>query len=178
MIRARCVASGCSRTFSPEGRRGFPAYREKPLVVIGKRKSGPPPSDIELFHSYWLISDRLKLLFESVDPAAFAFQECDVKLRDGSAGPAYWLCDVVRVLDAFGESTLQEIHRYRERTGLAYRSFLSDKTLIFNEVVIGGYHIFRTPYANDIFCDEILKNACKESSIKGVNLTIVFKKKN
>jgi hypothetical protein len=43
----------------PEGRQGFPVYPEKPRVVIGKRKSGPPPSDIELYHPYWLISDRL-----------------------------------------------------------------------------------------------------------------------
>src|SRR5262249_39108536 len=107
----------------PEGRRGFPVYPEKPRVVIGKRKSGPPPSDMELYHSYWLISDRLKSLFEAVDPPAFAFQACDVKLRDGSPGPVYWLCDVVRVLEAFGEPTLQDIQRYRESTGLRYRGF-------------------------------------------------------
>jgi hypothetical protein len=97
--------------FPPAGRRGFPVYPEKPRVVIGKRKSGPPPSDIELFHSYWLVSGRLKLLFEATDLRAFAFQACDVKLRNGSPGPVYWLCDVIRVLDAFGEKTLDKIRR-------------------------------------------------------------------
>jgi hypothetical protein len=153
----------------PEGRRGFPAYPEKPRLVIGKRKRGPPPSDIELYHSYWLISDRLKSLFEAFDPAAFAFQACNVRLRDGSPGPAYWLCDVIRVLDAFGEDTLQEIRRYQEKTGYRYRGFSGEKSLVFNEPVIGPSHIFVTPYSRaDVFCDQGLKDACKAAGIKGV----------
>jgi hypothetical protein len=99
--------------YPPPGRRGFPEYSEKPQVVIGKRRKGPPPSDIELFHSYWLVSERLKSLFESVDPIAFAFEACNVTLRDGSQGPAYWLCDVIRVLESFGEPTVQELRTNR-----------------------------------------------------------------
>src|SRR5215831_20781423 len=68
------LRAGALALYPPEGRRGFPAYREKPRVVIGKRKNAFPPRDIERFHSYWLISDRLKVLFESIDPQAFAFQ--------------------------------------------------------------------------------------------------------
>jgi uncharacterized protein DUF1629 len=163
------LRAGALALYPPDGRRGFPAYPEKPQVVMGKRKSGPAPSDIELFHSYWLISDRLKSLFDSLDPSAFAFPACDVKLRDGSTGPIYWLCDAVRVLDALGESTLQEIRSYRERTGFTYRGFMSDKKLDFNDAVIGDSHIFRTPYSrDDVFCDQSLKDACKEAGIKGV----------
>src|SRR4051812_5718392 len=54
---------GYNSLYPPKGRQGFPVYPENPRIVIGKRKSGPPPSDIELCHSYWLISDRLKSLF-------------------------------------------------------------------------------------------------------------------
>ena len=60
-----------SALFPPPERRGFPSYPERPRIVIGKRRSGPPPSDIELYHSYWLISDRLKLMFETIDLPAF-----------------------------------------------------------------------------------------------------------
>jgi hypothetical protein len=163
------LRAGAGALYPPEGRQGFPNYPERPRVVIGKRKRGPPPSDIELFHSHWLVSDRLKLLFESFDPPAFAFQACDVSLRDGSTGPVYWLCDVVRVLEAFAESTLREIQQYRERTGFRYRGFRGDKTLVFNEGVIGDSHIFRTPYSrNDVFCDQSLKDACKDAGVKGV----------
>ena len=162
------LRGGAGALYPPEGERGFPVYPEKPRVVIGKRKSGPSPSDIELYHSYWLISDRLRSVFESVDPSAFAFQACDVKLRDGSAGPVYWLCDVVRVLEAFGDATLQDIQRYRQSTGLRYRGFLGER-LVFNESIIGNSHIFRTPYSrNNVFCDQTMKDACKEAELKGV----------
>jgi hypothetical protein len=132
-------------------------------VVIGKRRKGPPPSDIELFHSYWLISDRLKLLFEHVDPPAFAFQACDVTLRDGSTGPLNWLCDVVRVVEAFGEPTLQELRTNRFK----FPDLKNARALVFNETVIGDSHIFRTPYWDAVFCDQSLKDACKAAGIKG-----------
>ncbi len=151
----------------PAARRGFPKYPENPRVVIGKRRKGPPPSDIELFHCYWLISDRLKLLFESVDPPAFAFQVCDVTLRDGSTGPVYWLCDVVRVLEAFDERTSQELRRSPNK----FYSLKNARSLIFDETVIEELHIFRTPYSytsGSVFCDQSMKDAFKAASIKGV----------
>lgn len=157
----------------PEGRQGFPVYAERPRVVIGKRRSGPPPSDIELYHSYWLISGGLKLMFEAVDPSAFALQACDVKLRDGAPGPAYWLCDVIRVLEAFGEPTLQEI----ESRGLRHGGFISvRKNLVFNESAIGDSHIFRTPYSRNVFCDQTMKDACKEAGIKGIRFHSCFRR--
>ena len=163
------LRGGALALFPPAGRRGFPVYPEKPRVLIGRRKNGPPPSDIELFHSYWLVSDRLKLLFEATDPQAFAFQACDVKLRNGSPGPVYWLCDVIRVLDAFGEKTLDEIRR------LGYRGYFGNKTLIFNESVIGESHIFRTPYSQGaVFCDQHMKDVCKNTEIKGIQFHKCF----
>jgi hypothetical protein len=166
---------GALALYPPKGRRGFPDYPETPRVVIGTRKKGPPPSDLELFHSYWLISDQLKRVFEAVDGPAFAFQACDVRLSDGSPGPVYWLCDVVRVLDAFGEKTLAEIRRYRERTGNRYRGFIGDTTLVFNEEVIGDARIFRTPYSpGDVFCDQVMKDACASAGMKGVRFRKCF----
>jgi hypothetical protein len=141
------------------GTRGFPAYREKPRVVIGKRRSGSPPGDMELCHSYWLISDRLKSLFETIDLPAFALRACDVKLRDGPPGSVHWLCDVVGVLEAFGESTVQKFH-LDARTGLSW-----NKTLVFNETVIGDSHIFRTPYSENVFCDQVMKDSCRAAGM-------------
>jgi hypothetical protein len=163
------LLAGAAVLYPPEGKRGFPAYRETPRLVIGKRSNASPPKDIEPFHSYWLISDRLKVLFESIDPQAFAYQACDVELRDGSIGPVYWLCDVVRVLDAFVPGTVEDMRTYRERTGKIYRGFRNDTTLVFNEDLIGDSHVFRTPYSfMDVFCDQILKEACKQAGIKGI----------
>jgi hypothetical protein len=154
------------------GTRGFPAYREKPRVVIGKRRSGSPAGDMELCHSYWLISDRLKSLFETIDLPAFALRACDVKLRDGSPGSVHWLCDVVRVLEAFDESTAQKF-----RLGIKQAGLLGDKTLVFNEAVIGDSRIFRTPYSPaNVFCDQVMKDACKAAGMKGVRFVDCFGK--
>lgn len=157
--------AGTGALIPPPGRRGFSGYPENPRVVIGKRKKGPPPSDIELYHSYWLISDRLKVLFESVDPPAFAFQACDVTMRDGSPGPAFWLCDVVRVLEAFDERTAQELRAHPSK----YHRMRNDRKLVFAEAAIGDARIFRTPYMfPDVFCDQSMKDACKAAGMKGM----------
>jgi hypothetical protein len=149
----------------PPGRRGFPEYPEKPRVVIGRRKKGPPPNDIELWSSYWFVSDRLKVLFQSVDPLAFAFQPCDVLVADGSASPVYWLCDVVRVLDAFDAQTTEQLRANR----LKFPALRNARKLIFNEAVIGDAHIFRpTHWVGDVFCDQAVKDACKAAGMKGI----------
>jgi Protein of unknown function (DUF1629) len=175
VVNLDVLRSGALALYPPEGRRGFPDYQERPRIVIGSRRNARPPRDIELFSAYWLISDHLKLPFESIDVSAFAFQACDVVFRDGSAGPCYWLCDVVRVLDAFAEETLQEIHAYREKTGLTNQSFISDKTLEFNENAIRDSHIFRTRYSfMDVFCDQLMKESCQNADINGALFTKCF----
>ncbi|WP_338821842.1 DUF1629 domain-containing protein [Bradyrhizobium septentrionale] len=156
----------------PKGKRGFPAYPEVPRIVIGKLgKKAAPPTDIEIFHSYWLISDRLKILFEDLDPEAFAFQACEVRLANGSPGPSYWLCDVVRVLEAFGPSTLDDIRKH------PYRAFLLVReSLVFNETAVGEAYVFSTPYSVEIFCDQRLKDACKQAGMKGATFKACFNK--
>jgi Immunity protein family (Imm11) len=156
---------GVGALYPPLGRRGFPAYPEKPRVVIGTRRKGPPPSDIELFHSYWLISGRLKSLFHSLDPQAFAFQACHVTLRDGAPGPEHWLCDVVRVIEAFDELTRQELSRNRNR----FPALRNARALAFDEAAIDTARFFRTPqWISDVFCDQGVKVACKAAGMKGL----------
>ena len=156
---------GVGALYPPPGRRGFPAYPEKPRVVIGRRRKGPPPSDIELFHSYWLISGQLKSLFHSLDPQAFAFQACHVTLRDGAPGPEHWLCDVVRVIEAFDELTRQELSRNRNR----FPALRNARALAFDEPAIDTARFFRTPqWISDVFCDQGVKDACKAAGMKGL----------
>jgi hypothetical protein len=159
------LLAGAFALFPPTGSRGFPAYSEKPRLVIGKRKDGHPPRDMEEFHSYWLISDPLKVLFESIDSQAFAFQSCDVKLADGSAGPIYWLCDVVWVLDALNEGTKQRI-----TYGRSLSSIVRSGTLVFKGDVIGNAHIFRMahPRSVSVFCNQKFKDYCKQARMKGI----------
>jgi Protein of unknown function (DUF1629) len=87
----------------PPGRRGFQDYPEAPRFLFDK-SAGRLPLDLEEVGVYWLVSDRTKSVFEAVDPAGFAFLACDVRLPSGDYdGPSYWLCDVLRVLDALDE---------------------------------------------------------------------------
>jgi hypothetical protein len=156
---------GGGALYPPPGRRGFPAYPERPRVVIGRRRKGPPPSDIELFHSYWLISGHLKSLFEALDPQAFAFQACDVTLREGAPGPEHWLCDVVRIVEAFDEPTRQELRMNRNR----FPALRNARALVFDEAAIGEARFFRTPqWRSDVFCDQKVKDACKAAGMKGL----------
>jgi hypothetical protein len=152
----------------PEGRRGFPEYPEAPLLVID-RKLGRPLRDLELCESYWLVSDRMKRVLESVDPAGVAFLRCTVRMADGTAAPTYWFCDVVRVLDAVDEaaSTLR-IHLDQRDDRKVY-SFSGGASLVFREDVVGDAHIFRLAYLEpEVIGDQVLKDACKAAELKGI----------
>ncbi|QPF93757.1 imm11 family protein [Bradyrhizobium commune] len=158
-------------------RRGFPNYPEAPRFVFD-RKLGRAPLDFEQFSKYWLISDRMKAVFEAVDPAGFAFAACDVRLARGSYnGPSYWLCDIVRVLDAVDESRsrleigIVDDPKYRN-FGLKYYSTLlvGGAKLVFKEDVVARAHIFRMAHLEaTIICDQLLKDACKNAGVAGVS---------
>jgi hypothetical protein len=150
---------------APAGR-GFPNFPEAPRLLIDK-KLGRPVRDIELYNAYWLVSDRMKTLLELSDPAAVAFVRCDVHLADGAAGPAYWLCDVVRVLDAVDEARSRLVIDYEEKIKLYRLSRGAD--LVFNEDVVGAAHLFRMAHMEPVvICDQLLKEACRAASLKGI----------
>jgi hypothetical protein len=101
-----------------EGRRPLDApsaafpYSEVPRFLFDSRL-GLPPRDLEAFRCYWLISNQLKTVLERVDPEGLSFLGCDVLLPNGADGGAYWLCDVIRILDAVDE-TVSKLRIYDE----------------------------------------------------------------
>jgi hypothetical protein len=156
---------------APPGR-GFPSFPEAPRLVIDK-KLGRPLRDIELYSGYWLVSDRMKTLLEVQDPAAVAFVRCDVHLADGAAGPAYWLCDVVRVLDAVDEARSRLRIYYDDEDDESHKakvySLSGGADVVFNEDVVGTAHLFRMAHMEPaVICDQLLKEACSAASLKGV----------
>ena len=56
------------------------------------------------------------------------------------------------------------------RTGKDVKIYNSSgrRHLNFHEEIVNGSHIFRTPYSVAIFCDDVLKTACKMADVKGV----------
>lgn len=119
-----------ANTFSDLRGPGLFISRANDVVVVNNRFRNTNLSRVP--DSNPNLNGSIVVLFESIDRRTFAFQACDVSLSDGSPGPAYWLCDVVRVLEAFDESTVAK----------ASGSFLGDTTVVFNETAIGDAHIF------------------------------------
>lgn len=147
-------------------------YPISPRFVFGKKK-GPMPRDIEEYAGHWLVSDRLKAVLEQVDPEGFDFAECDIRLKDGARGPRYWLCDVLRVLDAVDEanSRLQLCNRSGEPKlyGLA-----GPHRLVFRTDVVGSAHSFRLKFSvSYVVVDDLIKTACQEAGIKGTKFVDV-----
>lgn len=150
----------------PEGRRGFRECAAMPLLRFDSRL-GRDVRDMEPIGQFWLVSDRAKRVLEQVDPDAFVFLECRVELRDGSEGPRYWLCDVVRVLDALNEPESEAKIKKNDRNEKIYTT-IGNEVLIFKEDVIGSHHIFRMLYCDStVICDDAVKDACKAAGLKG-----------
>ena len=149
------------------GCRGFPNFPEIPRIVID-RKLGLPPRDLEEYSAYWLISDRLKTVLEAVDLEAFDFARCDVRIAGSGVGPVYWLCDVVRVIDAVDEAASKVTIRYYEGDYKTY-SLAGGASLVLREDVVGPAHIFRMAHLEPtVICDQIVRDACKTANLKGI----------
>ncbi|WP_374012442.1 DUF1629 domain-containing protein [Pseudoxanthomonas koreensis] len=154
---------------------GFPMLRETPHLVHEPRE-GHMPRDLEGgLSGYWLVSARLKQVFESVDPEAFAFVSCNFTLADGTCGPRHYLCDVVRTLSALDEpkSRVRINYETDHRTGEDVRmySIRGGASLTFDPAVVGTAHIFRQRNLGaDPICDDALCEAIGMAGVKGVRL--------
>lgn len=145
---------------------GFPPLRETPRLVYHPRE-GVPPQDLEGGMSgYWLVSQRLRQVMEAVDPDAFVFADTDYRLADGSVGPPYFLCDVVRTLDALDEEASQlKIEISDEFEEGKYYLLTGDVRLAFKRNVLGSAHVFRLPFYEGVFCDRAFKDAVEQAGI-------------
>ncbi|WP_278937894.1 DUF1629 domain-containing protein [Pseudomonas helleri] len=145
---------------------GFPPLREIPRLVY-HRDEGVPPQDLEGGMSgYWLVSERLRQVMDAVDPGAFVFTETDYRLADGSQGPTYLLCDVIRTLDALDEDTSQlNIVISDDYEEGKYYGLTGDVRLAFKRDVLGSAHVFRLPFHGGVFCDRVFKDAVEAAGI-------------
>jgi len=155
----------------------LPASTPRAPFVFDK-SMGSLPYDLEPYYRWWLISDRTKAVLERVDPEAFVFVPCDVRLPHGRYhGPDYWLCDVVRILDALDESQSRLSIRIENDVrslnfGKNVYMAMPGSKLIFKEAEIGKAHIFRMAHSEaDVICDEDLKDACKSAGLKRIRFS-------
>nr|WP_258719550.1 MULTISPECIES: DUF1629 domain-containing protein [unclassified Bradyrhizobium] len=163
------VLAGGRQVLIPPPGRGFVPFPEPPRLVIDK-SLGRAPTDWELFHDYHLVSDRMKSLLEVLDMEGVRFVRCETRYRDGRAAPTYWLCDVVRVLDAVDEAkSVLEIEY--PTPGRKVYNLRGRSSLVFKEDSVGAAHIFRLLFYPTIVCDQVAKDACKEAGMRGIGFT-------
>ncbi|MCC4600380.1 hypothetical protein XmelCFBP4644_11870 [Xanthomonas melonis] len=147
---------------------GFPPLSERPRLIYDPSK-GVMPKDLEAgFSGYWLVSERLHQVFSTVDPEGFSFVECDFLMTDSTPGPKYFLCDVVRVLDALDEENSEvEIEVSDDFVNGKFYDLTGGARLAFRRDVVGDYHVFRTPFSADyyVICDRALLDAVREAGI-------------
>lgn len=156
-----------SRTLmSPPGERSFPTLSEPPRLLID-RSLGRAPNDWELFHDFWLVSDRMKGLLKAVDREGVAFLKCESRSLGRKPAPDYWLCDVIRVLDAIDEEKSRGEILYDGTESRRY-SPMGGPSLVFKEEIVGLAHIFRPRFWGDIICDDAMKDACKAAGMRGI----------
>ncbi|QOZ70770.1 DUF1629 domain-containing protein [Bradyrhizobium arachidis] len=153
-----------------------------PASFVFDKSKGSLPYDLEPYYGWWLISDRTKAVLEGLDPEAFVFVPCHVRVPQGSYhGPDYWLCDVVRVLDALDESQSRLIIRIEDNPrsldfGKKVYLALPGSKRVFTEAAIGKAHIFRMAHAEaDVICDQDMKDACKAAGLKRIRFKDVSK---
>jgi hypothetical protein len=170
---------GAAFSFQLENEKEFPHYFERisdlaetPRFLFDKA-AARRPRDLAPFWYAWLVSDRTKAVFESVDPNGFEFAQCAMRVRKGTwDGPPYWLCKVVRVLDALDECRSRlnigiDDDPRRRTFGQKYYEFSGRTELVFREDLVGDAHIFRMAYHDSwAICDQELKNACKSAGLK------------
>ncbi|WP_369939893.1 DUF1629 domain-containing protein [Xanthomonas medicagonis] len=145
---------------------GFPPLRETPRLIYDP-KEGALPQDLEGgFSGYWLVSERLRNVMESVDADAFAFADTDYRLADGSKGPTVFLCDVVRTLDALDEEASElDIKIGDDYEAGKYYSLAGGSRLAFRRDVLGNAHVFKLPFNDGVFCDRVFKEAVEAAGI-------------
>lgn len=160
------AALGVGRVLmSPRDKRSFPPLAETPRLLIDK-SLGRPPVDWELFHDFWLVSDRMKSVLEAVDRDGVAFLRCETRSLSGGA-PVYWLCDIVRELDVIDEEK-SCVRILEDGTDFRIYDPMAISNFVFKEEAIGSAHIFRPRFLPRIICDQSLKDACKAAGMRGI----------
>ncbi len=149
-------------------------YREQPHLIHLPEKGGPP-RDFEVLSGIWVVSEALKRVFEQVDAKGFAFAACKFSPSDGTQGPNYYLCDVVRTLDALDEAAsrvkVKLEHDYQTNQDVKVYSVLGGASLVFDAGVVADAHIFRQKSLGaPPVCDHVMFEALTAADLSGVRL--------
>ncbi|HAL22807.1 MAG TPA: hypothetical protein DCP40_08780 [Stenotrophomonas sp.] len=155
----------------PLGSGGLSGLRDVPCLRYDS-SIGEMPRDLEGgFKGYWLVSEAFKNVLERVDPEGFEFKKCAFVSADFSADHAFFLCEVVRTLDAIDQAASSvEVLVDGYPNGKFY-DIAGGANLAFRKDVVAGSHVFRTPFTADVYCDRVMRDAMIESGFGNTPLT-------
>lgn len=155
--------------FYPDSAKPFRGliFSEPPKIAFDRRKRRGSLRDADtIMLGIWLVSDRLKELFERIDSEAFAFLRVEVDYSNfDEPGPGFWFCDIVRMLDCVDETN--SIIRYQE--GISWKNYIHLIDVKMVPELVGSAHAFRLKYSTlKQIVDDVVVNAVKAEKIRGL----------
>jgi len=111
----------------------------------------------------------MKNVLAKMDAEGQAFVRCEVRLEDGSESPPFWLCDIVRVIEAIDEERSRLRIEFDPNNGEKIYDLLGGASLVFRQDALGNAHIWRCQHLETpVICDESLREACRDAGLKGI----------
>ncbi|CCE11611.1 conserved hypothetical protein [Bradyrhizobium sp. STM 3843] len=142
-------------------------FSKPPQIRFDRKRGRTTLRDAAPFTlSSWLVTDRLKVLFERLDPEAFVFQKVDVDYSNfPEPGPDYWLVYFMRMLDCVDEE--HSIIAYQDDLP-GIKNYLGLIDVRMRSDIVGAAHAFRLIYADStLIVDDIIVAALRAEQIRG-----------
>jgi Protein of unknown function (DUF1629) len=138
-LNGKEVLNGARLTLLPpsKGRRILDCVK-RPLFLCDQ--SHGRVKDFEGYSGFWLVSEKMKMVVESIDAEALDFLLCDVRSSDGQECAPRWLCDVTRFLDALDEKESKVGIGTADDGSKVYR-ILGGEKLVFRSELVGQVEI-------------------------------------
>jgi Protein of unknown function (DUF1629) len=161
----------------PRGPWTLPEFVEPPRFLIDSTL-GRPVKDLENYDGFFFISPALKAILQMLDPSACQFRVCETVLPSGEPGPELWLCSVTRAFaGAVDVDNSEDVVVGQGSNGLPRLIIWPGSMLRFRADVIGNAHLFRIAESfSPVYCDQMVKDACKAGGLKGIEFRSVTKR--
>ena len=116
-------------------------FSEPPKIAFDREDRKGKLRDVYyIMLGIWLVTDRVKTLFESIDNDGYAFVKADVDYSNfDKTGQGFWFCDIVRSLDCIDEQK-SEITYHGDVSFKQYKTLIDIKML---PDIVGRAHAFR-----------------------------------
>jgi hypothetical protein len=157
------------KDFYPDSSKPFGGIRfsEPPQIRFDRKGHRGALSDADpITLGIWLISDRVKPVFERLDRDACVFLRVNIDYSNfPQPGPDYWFCYFIRELDCVDEER-SAIAYYDNVPGIKAYENLADVKM--KPAAVGSAHAFRLKYAKmKLVVDDVVVDAMTAEKIRG-----------